>query len=265
MADDRKLIEQVTQQVLWALKQGKAAPAPIHPPAGTCAGDYSQFTDMKARTTPAQTTSEPAAATAAPILTGVVTAKQLDQLTGSVVRLSSSARLTPLAVDIVKERKLTVERVASASASSSASAPASGGWVWWIDGHCPQAEQTAADLRSSLTALSHRRSGQAMPEVIRDVARRAATGRLAGAVLFVPSAVKAAVMANRCPTLRAIVGTSVNAAEEGVRQVAANVLLIEYPQHGGASMRAMIQAFLAATRPDLPEVERQLKELGTCA
>lgn len=261
MSDERKLIEQVTQQVLAAVRQVQG-PAPIHPPAGTCAGDSSKFKDPAAPVGGfPEGTLAPATVNAQAPLTGIVTAKQLERITGSIVRLSPTARLTPLAIDLIKDRKLTIER-----SSAATSAPVSGGgWVWWIDGNCPLADQVTAEMRSTLISLSHRRSSQSMVEVIRDIARRAATGRVAGAVLFVPSAVRAAVMANRCQTLRAVVGTSVNAAEESVRQIAANVLIIEYPQHGANSMRAMVQAFVGAERPKLPEIERQLKELGSCA
>jgi len=43
-------------------------------------------------------------------LTGVVTARQLEAVTGAVVHLAPGARLTPLAADFVKENKLTIER-----------------------------------------------------------------------------------------------------------------------------------------------------------
>jgi hypothetical protein len=291
---DNKLVEQITQQVIAALGKGHvqhAAPAPIHPPIGTCTGDYSKFPELANKhiggtapqTLPVLTpivaavaakpepkpapvavaTAEPQVSTG-PVLTGIITAKQLETVHGSIVRLASSARLTPLALDFVKQRKLTVERVEVAGKSGGVNA-ASNHWMWWIDGNCPSVDQVTSELRGSIHALSTRRAFSALPEAIREVAKRVATNRAAGAILFVNSAAQAGCFANRCQSLRAVVGTSGEAVEEGLRFLAANVLILEYPHLGPKAMRAFVERFVTAERKNTADVLKLLKELGTCA
>jgi len=74
----------------------------------------------------------------------------------------------------------------------------------------------------------------------------------------------ATVLANRCPLLRAVVGTSLENVERGVQQLAANTLIIEYPQKTLQQVRNLLSRFLRAKRALPEEVGRQLKELASC-
>ena len=83
--------------------------------------------------------------------------------------------------------------------------------------------------------------------------------------MLVQTGAAAVVYANRCPSLRAILGTCQDAVEQGVAQVAANVLVIEYPYKTLQQMKNMLGRFVKATRELSEEVKRQLQELSTCA
>ncbi|MEX2672150.1 MAG: RpiB/LacA/LacB family sugar-phosphate isomerase [Phycisphaeraceae bacterium] len=278
-----QLIARITEQVLAALKQNGAkvsreAPVAIRPPVGVCTGDYSKFTELQGRLgSPggavggggAKQTQGNGESTG-PILRGFVTARQLEGLKGGAVTLSPDATLTPLAVDYVKEKKLTVKRAAVAAASVAGGAGGAkvggtvGGWSWWIDGRCEAVEQLTAQRRSQLKPVGEKHQLSALTAAVRSVARDVKQNKAAGGVLFVHSAAQAACFANRCPSLRAVVGTCGEAVEQGIQLLAANVLIVEYPHVGPRAMQAMVDRFVTAERPNLPAVDRQLMELGRC-
>ena len=74
----------------------------------------------------------------------------------------------------------------------------------------------------------------------------------------------AVVYANRCPSLRAILGTCLDAVEQGVQQLAANVLVIEHPYKTLQQVKNMLSRFVRAKRGLSDDVKRQLQELATC-
>jgi len=271
---DEQLVQQIAAQVIAQLRdagQGgsHATPTPIKAPAGVCTGDYSKFTDRpdlvgggkaKGNPTPNETGDRSAKPQAA--LTGFVTARQVDAIQGTVLPLAFGAKLTPLGRDRAKERGLTVQRISIQG--SGAGKPTSNAWHWWIAGHCSGVDQVAGALKQTLSPLSAKRELSQLHRVIAELAKRVKAGAAAGGVLFVPSAAQAICYANRCPSLRASVATCGEAVEQSINQLAANVLVVEYPHHGAASMRAMAERFITATRPNLPRVSSHLQELSSC-
>jgi hypothetical protein len=276
--DSEQLVRLITEKVMAALRSGNAATphlhaVNVHPPIGECTGDYSKFPELKGKNlgapppssapTPAPTPNPQPPTPAAPRgLTGIVTARQIASAR-TVVYLAPGARLTPLAADEVKSRKLKIERVGESSGSSGPVKPAAP-FAWWISGACPVVDSVVPTYAASLSPLSFTRQPNSLVPAIREIARQVASGKAAGGVLFVPSAALAACFANRCPNLRAVVGTCVGAVEEGVRLLGANVLIVEYPQQGFKGVHAMLECFVTEPRAGLPDVDRQLKELGAC-
>jgi ribose 5-phosphate isomerase RpiB len=285
--NNAQLIQQITEQVLALLHQNKpavpgngAAPVDIHPPAGVCTGDYSKFAEPRPKSREKAGEKDPACSGSShdqPTVTlkGFVTARQLEAVGAKLVNLAPGAKLTPAGADYVRDRKIKVERAAAKSAcgcggtccgkSGGGKKPATPGqWAWWIDGHCPGVDQVVPQYGSSLAPIAARRQSSGLVEACGTLAQRIARGKVAGGVLFVRSAALAACFANRCPSVRAVVGTCTGAVEQGVKQLGANVLIVEYPYHGPESMRQMIDTFVKTPRPALSQVERQLKELGRC-
>jgi hypothetical protein len=82
---------------------------------------------------------------------------------------------------------------------------------------------------------------------------------------MVQNGAAAMVYANRCPSLRAVLGTCQEAVEQGVQLVAANVLVIEYPHRTLQQMKNMLARFAKAKRELSDEVKRELQELASCA
>jgi ribose 5-phosphate isomerase RpiB len=232
----------------------------------------------------------------------IVTARQLEDLyrangsNGHVV-LPYRARLTPLAQDWVKAKRVALGyndvskpagngagvTIASATAPSGDSSkgdaccskcaehsgPCCGStsFLWWCDGPCGPAKAAlgALEKESSLKPLDIQSSAGQIVTVVKKLAAEVKEGHAAGGILMVQSGAAALVYANRCPSLRAILGTCQDAVEQGIQQVAANVLVIEYPHKTLQQTKNMLGRFVKAKRELSEDVKRQLKELASCA
>ena len=216
-----------------------------------------------------------------------VTVRQLEDLyrgngsNGHVV-LPYRARLTPLAQDWIRSKRIAVGYSDSESqkpadragefsgraqhAGFAAAAPPNAATLWWCDGPCGPAKAAlvAFEKESALKALDVPQDARRVADVVKSVAARVKSGQAQSAVLMVQTGAAALVFANRCPSLRAVLGTCLEAVDEGIRQVGANVLVIEYPHHTLQQMKNMLGRFVRAKR-ELPEdVRRQLQELASC-
>jgi len=229
-----------------------------------------------------------------------ITARQLEDLHKSHggnghVTLPYRARLTPLAADFVRARKLVLgyaevsaptgalvagasNSVGSASRTAGAAAqqtvrsadptPIAPGppYVWWCDGPCGPAKAAVVteEKQTALRALHFKAHPTQIVPVIKSLAAEVKSGKVAGGVLLVQSAAQAIVYANRCKSLRAILGTCLESVEQGISQVAANVLIIEYPHKNLPQIRNMLSRFLRAPRTLSDDVKRQIEEFATC-
>ncbi len=282
----RQLIERITKEVIEALKDGGARPAPpradVRPPIGICTGDYSQFPELAGRlhgtagaappvSEGAAAPVSPAAAPAEPIpLTGIITANQLQQAWGAsadgTALLADDARLTPLANDLARQHPERIRRASAAArgtdgrSSSADTTP----WLGWIDGPCSAAEGLAAHRAPHMSPASTARTPAALASVVRDLTGALLSRRVAGGVLFVQNAARAACYANRCASIRAVVGTCGEAVEQGIAELGANVLLIEYPHVGPRAMEAMVDRIMQRPPVAPPVAQRDLADLRRC-
>ena len=262
----REIVQRVAAEVVKVLRDREmvapgsatgsvAPPAQISPPIGTCtAGD----------STPQPTTS------VVP-LTGIVTARQLqeamDAADDGVAVLATDARLSPLANDLARQHKELIRRASACDVGaprSGAQASADSPWLYWIMGRCSVAERIIVERPGRLSKMNASPTPDALPQVLRDLAG-AVKGRSApGGVLFVSSAARVACYANRCPSIRAVVGTCSKAVEQGVDDLGANVLVIEYAHHGPESMGAMVDRMIQQVPNVPPQVQRDLGDLQRC-
>ena len=218
-----------------------------------------------------------------------VTVRQLEDLyrrdgSNGHVTLPYRARLTPLAQDWVRAKRVTLgyndtesqkpesqkatirAQEFSAQHAGFATPTPSGATLWWCDGPCGPAKAalTAFEKESPLAPLDVPPDARQVATVIRTIASQVKSNHASGAVLMVRTGAAAIVFANRCPSLRAILGTCLEAVEQGIQQVGANVLVIEYPHQTLQQMKNTIGRFVRAKK-ELPEdVRRQLQELASC-
>ena len=213
----------------------------------------------------------------------IFTARQLEDLhkaNGHVV-LPYGARLTPLAVDWARAKKIVVgygpdELVKSqgnggvkaigGADGAKPQAAAAGAFLWWCDGPCGAAKAAVGALakESNLSAVDLPADVKQLVPVIRKMAAAVKEGKAAGGLLLVQSAAAGVVLANRCASLRAIVGTTLESLEAGITQVAANVLVLEYPNKSFSQLKNLLSRFVRARRDVSEDLKRQIEELASC-
>ena len=215
-----------------------------------------------------------------------VTVRQLEDLhrrngANGHVTLPYRARLTPLAQDWVRSKRVVLgysdgeahapnapasPAGAAASAAQQSSAGPTGATLWWCDGACGPAKAAlvAYEKESLLRPLDVPQDARRIGTVVKSVAAQVKSGSASGAVLMVKTGAAAVVFANRCPSLRAVLGTCLEAVEQGIQQVGANVLVVEYPHQTLQQMKNMLGRFVRARRELSEGVRRQLEELASC-
>jgi ribose 5-phosphate isomerase RpiB len=228
------------------------------------------------------------------------TARQLEALhresgsNGQLV-LPYRARLTPAAQDWVRLKKVALgyseEGAAAVRGRSqnagSGTAPTTGlkngngpspakradgagatadTMLWWCDGPCGVAKAaiTQQERESLLRGIDLPSDANQLVPVVKRLASEIKAGSAAAGVLVVKNASAAMVFANRCPSLRAVVGTCLDAVEQAISQMAANVLVIEHPYKTLSQVKSMLARFARAKRELSPDVQRQLAELSSC-
>ncbi|MFW6336364.1 MAG: hypothetical protein ACOC3G_04475 [Phycisphaeraceae bacterium] len=215
-----------------------------------------------------------------PALTGIVTAEQLRAAAAAAAdgraRLDAKARLTPLANDLVRESPELMVRLGTSpsaagaagaagalASSAAATTPAAGSpWLWWADGHCPGVQTLTHQRRDALRPSAARRDQAGLSQVIRDIALGVHGQTLTGGVLFVRSACRPLLLANRCPNLRAVSSHRPDLLEQAVAELSPNVLILEYPRLSGEMMASLVEKVLAH-QPHAPAVlSRELRELA---
>lgn len=210
----------------------------------------------------------------------ILTARQLELLhkaNGRLV-LPYRARLTPLAQDWIRQKKLsvgfsdaeydaTVRKSGDASLTPAKVAPVSTmPYLWWCQGPCgtSKAALTAVAKETPLAAMGILSDGSKAAAAVKHVAHAVKEQAAAGGVLIVEHASSAMVLANRNPSLRAVLGTSLAAVEDGMTSVAANVLVIEKNKHTLVQLRNMIGRFCRTTRAPSEALQRELQEAAAC-
>jgi hypothetical protein len=161
----------------------------------------------------------------------------------------------------------TLRDAADCIGGSSQGAPAGARWMWWADGPCGPAKAALLTvarevaIQPSEIAVDPKR----IAEAVKIVATEVNGARAAGGIMLVSNGAAAMVYTNRCPSLRAVLGTCIEAVDQAVRLVAANVLVIEHPYKSLQQSKTLLTRFFRGKRELSEDVKRQLSELSTCA
>ncbi len=298
-----ELVKRIAQEVIRVLKERGVAPAGnagelrahISPPIGQCTGDYSKFPELAGKLygkAPEAVVSASGAVTAdesmiaassvggtyaapAPVaipsvvLSGIVTHAMLQAaLAGSkdsIISLAHDTRLTPMANDLVRQVAGRVVRLAQGAAPAAQTKAQDLPWVWWIQGACPVVRDVVSQRSGRLRAVAAGQVEGQLGKAVREIASAIRTRQAAGGLMFVPSGARAVCFANRCAAIRAILGTCGESVEQGIKELGANVLIVEYPHHGYRSVTAMVDRIMQGAPQSLPAVERELSDLSKCS
>jgi len=167
----------------------------------------------------------------------------LDQ--GAILRIAEGARLTPLAADIVNDRKIEIVRRVPRGGSKSAKLIALGA----DHGGFKMKEE----LKRFLNELGHRvhdfgtNSEDAVdyPDFAHAVARAVADGTADAGIIIDGAGVGSAITANKVPGVRAAACYSVAVARNSREHNDANVLTLGSKTISDGEMREIVQAWLA--------------------
>ena len=189
----------------------------------------------------------------------IFTARQLEELHrgNGHVTLPYRARLTPLAQDWLRQKKLAigyadveVKPVSPVHSDRSRRLQFRGPFVlvvrWPVWAGKSGLDGAVEGIELERAWNRQRRE----PTRSRDQERsqtKSKANRLSGAILLVKTGAEAIVYANRCPSLRAVLGTCIDAVEQGIQQVAANVLVIEHPYKTLSQVKNLVGRFRAGT------------------
>jgi hypothetical protein len=240
----------------------------------------------------------------------IVTARQLQDLhsrggPGDQIILPYGARLTPLALDWIRAKRISVGYAPLETISSSPGTPAfgseaqarrgegrgeglhlqsskapspqpspgvpgegeKGAILWWADGPCgPAKAAVAAQSReTTLAPIDLPAEPTQLVRAIKHLAAQAKSSKCTGGILLVKSAAEPIVYANRCPSLRAVVGTCLESVDQAMNAIAPNVLILEYPYKSLPQIRNLLARFARGPRNPGEEIQHRLKELASCA
>ena len=135
--------------------------------------------------------------------------------------------------------------------------------LWWCDGPCGAAK--AAITTQAKEAPLHPLEAKDLVSAIKTMAAQIKSGAASGGVLLVQTGAAAMLFANRCPSIRAVLGTCMESVEQGIQLIAANVLVIEYPYKTLPQVKNLLGRFARAGQRELADdVKRQLQELSSC-
>jgi ribose 5-phosphate isomerase B len=164
---------------------------------------------------------------------------------GAVLRIGEDARLTPLAADIVKERKIEIVRRASRRGSKASKLIAVGA----DHGGFSMKEE----LKTVLTELGHRvqdfgaysEDAVDYPDFAHAVARAVADGSSDLGIMIDGAGVGSAMTANKVPGVRAAACYSVDVARNSREHNDANVLTLGSKTINSKQMRDIVTTWLA--------------------
>jgi ribose 5-phosphate isomerase B len=163
---------------------------------------------------------------------------------GSVLRIGESARLTPLAADIINERQIQIVRRASRRGSKESKLVAVGA----DHGGYKMKEE----LKSFLSELGHKihdfgtnsEDPVDYPDFAHAVARSVSEGNSDVGIIIDGAGVGSAMTANKVPGVRAAACYSVAVAQNSREHNGANVLTLGSKTISNAEMREIVKAWL---------------------
>lgn len=158
------------------------------------------------------------------------------------VRVAPGTVVTPLALDLMKRRGISL-RYAANGEGSVGQAKETGEWAFAIEG--PASGKAEALRRALLGSWSEVAAGDTAPWVVAGADR--------GALLLTPEASVAAWRANRVEGVRAATACDIDSVARAVKSLGVNVLVVEPAAHSIPTMKAMAEAFRRDGSPTLPE------------
>lgn len=203
-------------------------------------------------------------APAPPALTGIITARQLEDAlaaSGDTVYLAHNARLSPLAADLAREVPDRISRLSADANPSSSTGQASKPWMLYAESMLPAVQEVRNALGSRLTPMPVGQGERGLIDAITRIAQNVKNANSGGGVIITATPQIACVYANTCPSLRAAVFTDDQRCN--LRDaLALNVLI--FPKHVTSSIaKTVVTRELSRAPQPAPQAKRTLEQLAT--
>jgi hypothetical protein len=207
-----------------------------------------------------------------------LSARQLQDLlkSGGELVLPFGTRLTPAAQDLARSRKLEIRFDVTAKSPTQTSQIKSpepvqavahagaGSFFWWCSTRSGTAKAAIAMVsrEAPLRSIEVQEDAGKTPVAVKSLISALRTNNARGGIFVLDHAGAATVMLNRSRHVRAIVGTSLASIEAGLRDISANVLLIEPGTHALMTLKNMIARFVRGGAAPSPELQHELLSLS---
>jgi ribose 5-phosphate isomerase B len=186
---------------------------------------------------------------------------------GHTVRLARHGHVTPLALDTLRERRITILREGAVSPDQADLAPAAAiGTVAIASDHAGVAlrRDLAAFLRGQGRSVLDLGGGDEgpvdYPDVAAPVARAVARGEAQAGIVIDGSGIGSAIVANKVAGVRAAMATSAEIARSSREHAGANVLTLGATLVGQKEARAIVSAWLETPMRE-PRYIRRLSKI----
>lgn len=208
----------------------------------------------------------------------ILTQRQLETMhngNGRIV-LPYRARLSPLAQDWIKKKRIEIgyadietnitPKVGATSRLPAQPPTQASHFAWWCDGPCGPAKAAITNLarESNLSELQIPQETKATASAIKKLSEQVHSNQIDGGILLVKTGAVAMVLANRCTNLRAVLGTCLDSLEQGLQQIAANVLVLEHPYVTLMQARNLVTRFVKAKRRLPDDVNALIAQVANC-
>jgi len=184
-------------------------------------------------------------------IAGIVTARKLEGYNS--VQISRSSIVTPSAKDFIKEKKIIVSYEDTEINLNQKLRTDDAAWYYWSACHLLKTIEKSNHPDVLIDTSSIANDEDHILSAVKELNQAISRGKVKGGILVVKTSAKAAFLANRCTNMRAVVGNFQKSVEEGIQQLSANVLILEYAYLGKTAMTEMIRYFTTANRPPISE------------
>ncbi len=191
------------------------------------------------------------------LLEGIITARKLEGYTS--IKIPKNSIITPAAKDVIKEKKILVNFVDSLINPNRAKGCTKSNWLYWSSCSLLKCLEIQSSPDISIATSSINNSEDLVVSAIKNLNQAISSGKVKGGILTVKTSAKAAYLASRYDNMRVVVGSFPKTIEEGVQQLSANVLILEYAYLGKIAMAEMIKLFTNFSHPPVSDVLSHLE------
>ena len=190
-------------------------------------------------------------------LAGIITARRLEDY--SAIRIVPGSIITPSARDIIKDRNIRLIQDQPGALAERGAAPA---WSFWSS--CKNFLGVPKELDSSrnISICPVPKNAESLTAALQFIETGISGQTLTAAIMIVETSPRALHDSRNYSAIRAINGNFAKSIEDGVSQVRANLLVLEYAYLGRDAVISHINRFLTLTDPQTSKYQIKSRSTG---